>query len=282
MSSKGSKRQVAPRWLLATLLLFVLLTLGVVALIHFRQHSMIYHPRPYDASYAHSLPPNGVEIDYTLPFGKQTAYYIPGHDGIPKRLWIAFSGNGSLTLDWTTILAGYPNNGDAFLLVDYPGYGKNAGYATIESTRVSTEAALRGLIERLQLREEQLALCVIGHSLGSAVALDFATRHRVRCVVAIAPFTTLREEAATIVGRPLSYLLIENYDNRALLTEIAKRNPDARVAIFHGIDDGDIPVRMGRELSQKFPFVQFFPIDGADHVSVLTTARDKIIDWMNQ
>jgi pimeloyl-ACP methyl ester carboxylesterase len=249
MSLIGSKRQVVRRALSALLLLFVLLMLGVVALIHFRQHSMIYHSRPYDASYAHSLPRNGVEINYTLPVGKQTAYYIPGRDEIPKRLWVAFCGNGSLTLDWTTILAGYPNNGDAFLLVDYPGYGNNAGYATIESTRVSAEAVLRGLMERLQLREEQITLCLIGHSLGSAVALDFATHHRMQCVVAIAPFTTLREEAATIVGRPLSYLLIENYDNRASLTEIAKRNPEARVAIFHGIDDGDIPVRMGRELS---------------------------------
>ena len=29
-----------------------------------------------DASYTHALPSNGVEINYTLPAGKQTAYYI--------------------------------------------------------------------------------------------------------------------------------------------------------------------------------------------------------------
>jgi hypothetical protein len=49
---------------------------------------------------------------------------------LPARLWVAFCGNGSLALDWTTILAGYPNANDAFLLVDYPGYGKCTGYAT--------------------------------------------------------------------------------------------------------------------------------------------------------
>ena len=32
--------------------------LGLVALIYFKQHSMIYHPRPYDASYAQVLPAN--------------------------------------------------------------------------------------------------------------------------------------------------------------------------------------------------------------------------------
>ena len=75
--------------------------LGLVALIYFKQHSMIYHPRPYDPSYAQVLPANGEEISYTLPFGKQTAFYIPARDNgrLPARLWIAFCGNGSLALE---------------------------------------------------------------------------------------------------------------------------------------------------------------------------------------
>src|ERR1700738_987776 len=218
------------------------LVLAGLTLLYSRQHSMVYHPRPYDESYGYAFPADGVEIKYTVATAKYCAYYLPGSAPSPKRLWLAFCGNGSLALDWTTILREYPYNGDAFLLIDYPGYGKNGGYATIASTRASADAALKALSERLRLSEDQLTVCTIGHSLGAAVALDFATHHRVQKVVLIAPFTTLREEAATMVGRPLSYLLIENDDNRASLTEIAKRNPEARVAIFHGIDDGDIPV----------------------------------------
>lgn len=124
-------------------------------------------------------------------------------------------------------------------------------------------------------------LCAIGHSLGSAVAIDFARRHRVQRVVAIAPFTTWREEAARVITGPLSYLLIENYDNRAGIVEIRQRNPEAKIAIFHGTKDEVIPVRMGRELAQSFPFIDFFPVEGANHVSVLSEAHDKIIRWMN-
>ena len=90
------------------------------------------------AGYAQASPTNGEEIFYTLPFGKQTAFYIPARNNeqLPSRLFgIAFSGNGSLPLDWTTILADYPNPNDAFLLLDYPGYGKCQGYASIASTR---------------------------------------------------------------------------------------------------------------------------------------------------
>src|SRR2546421_21511 len=85
---------------------------------------------------------------------------------------------------------------------------------------------------------------------------DFGLRHRVQRVVAIAPFTTLREEAARIISRPLSHLLIENYDNRAGIAQIHKRNPEAKIAIFHGTNDEVIPVRMGSELAQEFPFVE--------------------------
>jgi pimeloyl-ACP methyl ester carboxylesterase len=179
------------------------------------------------------------------------------------------------------MLSGYPQNGDGFLLIDYPGYGRNAGYATMASTRASAEAALHALAERLHLDESRLHLGVIGHSLGAAVALDFAAHHRVERIVAISPFTTLREEGAQVVGGLLSYLLTENYDNRARLSEIGRLTPDAKVAIFHGTDDEVIPFRMGQALAQKFSFVQFVPVTGGDHVSVLDLARDRIIAVMN-
>jgi pimeloyl-ACP methyl ester carboxylesterase len=203
---------------------------------------------------------------------------------LPRRIWFAFCGNGSLALDWTTILFNYPNSDEAFVLIDYPGYGKCAGYATIASTRASADAALQTLAKRLAVSADDLEgrLCTIGHSLGSAVALDFATRHRVQRVVAIAPFTTLREEASRLVTGPLSRLLIESYDNRVSLEEIRKRNPDARIAIFHGTSDEVIPVHMGRELTQRFPFVEFFPVVGAGHVSVLNAGHDRIVQWMKQ
>jgi len=271
-----------PRSLIRALLSVFLLLLVALSILYFRQHAMVYHPRPYDASYAYAFPADGVEINYTVAAAKYCAYYIPATAPLPKHLWIAFCGNGSLALDWTTILREYPGNDDAFLLIDYPGYGKNGGYATIASTLASADAAFKALSERLKLREDQLTLCTLGHSLGAAVALDFATHHRVQKVVLIAPFTTLREEGATILGSWIARLLIESYDNRANLAEVARLNPDARIAIFHGTRDQVIPVRMGRELAREFPFVEFFAIEDADHVSVLNHAHDKIIDWMHR
>ena len=133
---------------------------------------------------------------------------------------------------------------------------------------------------RFRNGENAIELCTIGHSLGAAVALDFAARNGAQRIVAIAPFTTLREAASAVVG-PLSRLLIENYDNGKSIEKIHRRNPHAAIAIFHGTDDRIVPFRVGAELARRFSFVAFFPIKGADHVSVLDIARQRIIGWMN-
>ena len=43
-----------------------LLLLAALSILYFRQHSMVYHPRPYDESYAYAFPADGVEIDYAV------------------------------------------------------------------------------------------------------------------------------------------------------------------------------------------------------------------------
>jgi len=282
-SSARSRRYVVG----GRVLVYVCLAfLAGIAFLYFRQHSMLYHPRPYDASYAHALPRDGVELNFNTIAGKQVAFYLPRGRGpnLPKRIWVAFCGNGSLALDWTWLIAQDSNSGDAFLLIDYPGYGKSEGYATIGSTRLAADKALVALASHLGVNENEIEprLNAIGHSWGSAVTLDFATHHPVQRIVLISVYTTLREEAAMVVGGFLSHLLVENYDNRACLRELSRRSSPPRIAIFHGTNDDIIPVRMGRELGERFPtMVTFHPVAGADHISVIGKAAAEILTAMN-
>ncbi len=265
----------------ALILVCVAFLAGVVFL-YFRQHSMLYHPHPYDAAYAQALPPDGVELNFRTGAGKQVAFYLARGGGarLPDRIWVAFCGNGSLALDWTWLIAQDRDPGDSFLLIDYPGYGKSEGYATIGSTRAAADKSLETLAAHLGVPEIEIEsrLNAIGHSWGTAVALDFATRHPVQRIVLISVFTTLREEAAMVVGGLLSHLLVENYDNRACLRALSRRPSPPRVTIFHGTNDDIIPVRMGRELADRFPaFVTFRPVAGGDHISVIGKAASEIV-----
>ena len=284
-SRKAAENYRLPWWLRVIICVFLAFLAGVL-ILYFRQHSMLYHPRPYDDSYADALPRDGVEIEFATLSGKQTAFYLPraNRERVPKRIWIAFCGNGSLALDWTWLVAQDRQPGDAFLLIDYPGYGKSEGYATIATTRAAADNAVKELASRLLVTEEDIErrLNVIGHSWGRAVALDFATHHPVERIVLVSAFTTLREEAAEMVGGMLSYLLIENYDNRAALRELAKGSPPPKIDIFHGTNDEVIPFRMGRQLADEFPsLIKFHPVEGADHITVLNKAAGQILAAMN-
>jgi hypothetical protein len=139
---------------------------------------------------------------------------------------------------------------------------RESGCATIPSTRASADAALDTLGKRLSILPDELVLCTIGPLAWFGRRARFCRASRIQRVVAIAPFTTLRKEAARVVSNSLSHLLIENYDDRASIEAIRKRNPDARIAIFHDTADSVIPVRMSQELARRFPFVEFFPIEG--------------------
>ena len=268
------------------LCIFAALLLGV-ALLYFRQHDMIYHPRPYPSDVRDQLPAELITLEYRTIAGAQVAFYLPrgseshGH----ARLWIAFGGNGSLALEWLDFIKHDPNPADAFLLIDYPGYGRSEGYAAIATNRAAADGALEALKKHLGPEGAIIESnpCVLGHSFGTAAALDFATRHPVRRIVLIAPFTSLREEGALTVGRALSHLLIENYDNRARLRDLAARPNPPRIAIFHGTNDDIIPVRMGQELASEEPaLAQFFPIEGGDHLSPLFDNAEQIFQWMNR
>jgi pimeloyl-ACP methyl ester carboxylesterase len=269
------------RLLRAALLLFAAATVFVV-MLSLIAHDLIYHPRDYPANYRHLLGAGAIELDFKSQAGRQTAFYISarGTRGLPDYLWIVFCGNGSVALDWLPLVTRDTNQGDGFLLVDYPGYGRSEGRASMAHNRAAVEDALTALALKLGVPETSLEsrLNAIGHSLGAAVALDFARRHRMQKLILLSPFTTLHEEAAGFVGRLLAGLFPDNYDNRAALRELARQNPPPKVTIFHGLEDSMIPPEMGRELAGLFPtFVTFRPVPRAGHSDVVLAAEDEIL-----
>ena len=274
---------------MVTLLILVLaLVLIPAALLYFRQHSFIYHPRKYTPGYERVLPRGAVALRYTTTVaGNQVAFYIPPRSGAaqPSRVWVMFSGNASVALDWLDVVAMSRNESDGFLLVDYPGYGASEGVAAVATTRASAENAVSTLAEHLQMSDDDLAkrLNVLGLSLGAAAALDFAAHKSAQRIILIAPFTSLREVAAQLFSKPASYLLIENYDNRARVEELAKREPPPQITIFHGTADTLIPSDMGRQLAGSAPQItRFIPVQGATHDTIVSDALAQIVDELSR
>lgn len=263
---------------------------GVVGMLLLFQHKFIYFPSPYDSTYDRFRIPELIELSYQTGEGKQYAYYIPPaspEKKNPDRLWILFGGNAMLALDWMPFILTHRNQeATGYLLIDYPGYGKNEGIAWPETILESSRLAYQTLFEqyfKTVPEKSTTQVGVLGHSLGAAVALQFATKYPVKQMILTAPFTSLVEMAKLVVGWPLCNLIRKNFDNEATLHSIMNKREPPEITIFHGSKDEIIPVEMGYILYQQFPNkIRYNKIEGGEHNTLYLLAGTKIFREMNR
>ncbi len=250
---------------------------ALLLLILFFQHRMIYFPRHYSPAEIEMLARISQPLTYRTSQGEQTAYYIGARENPPRRLWAMFCGNGSVAADWLETIQASGNPHDAFLLVDYPGYGASAGAASPKSIAESAEAAAQLALQKLP-HDAALPWGAMGHSLGCAAALQFAVKFKADRVILVSPFTSMTAMARRQVGWPLCLLLRHPFDNVARLDELTAHSPHPRVTIFHGLRDNMIPPSMGRQLAEAHPdFTRFEPVENAGHNDVVTLAAPRLV-----
>jgi pimeloyl-ACP methyl ester carboxylesterase len=248
------------------------------------QSRMIYFPRPYDEGALDRLSQlDGRQIEFQTAQGAQTAFYVPPRSGDPSPapLWLCFSGNGALAMDWLHAITKWDGR-FSYLLIDYPGYGDCAGKPSPRSIRESSTAAFAALAQHLNENEKSLLARsrVLGHSLGAAAALQTAEDLDLRRGVLISPFTSMTEMGRRSIGWPLCHLNLHRFDNRATLRTIARRE-GARISILHGIDDEIIPVQMARDLSRPHSgTVTLRELPGLHHNDIIDRAAQQIGEAM--
>ncbi len=128
------------------------------------------------------------------------------------------------------------------LAVDYRGYGKSQGRPSEPGVYRDAEAAYDYLVKERGVRPERIV--VLGQSLGSAVAVDLASKRPVAGVILEAGFPSARrvaQEATWIPG--LGYFLRSKFDSARKLKSI--RVP---VLVAHCREDPVIPFKLGEEL----------------------------------
>lgn len=268
-------------WLLA-----VVLSIGMLGCVfYYAQEKIVFHPSRYNDDDTRTRADGWKRIEFVSEDGDQVAYYKPPPGGeMPRRLWLMFCGNASLTLD-NRFLAELPGadyyDGTfpvGFLFVEYPGYGECEGRPSRKGIHRNVAGSVDNLSKHLGVSPEELwknTEC-FGHSLGAAVAMESAATHGVEKVVAVSPFTSIEAMAARIAGVPSSSWIRNNFDNQAALDKVAGFD-GAEVYIFHGSEDRIIPVKMGRTLGESHPeVVRYEEIEDTEHNDILGKIKDDL------
>jgi fermentation-respiration switch protein FrsA (DUF1100 family) len=244
---------------LCRLTVIVLLTyVGVCVVVTFLQARLIYFP----SAHYHATPADlGLSFeDLALKTSDDVsiaAWYVP-HPHANHSV-IFCHGNAGNMSDRLHSIKLLHDMGLAVLIFDYRGYGRSSGRPSEQGTYDDAEAAWRYLVETRGQSPDSLVL--FGRSLGGAVAIDLASRHRPAALVVESTFTSLVD-----VGRlhypllPVRLLMSYRYESISKVHVI-----DCPKLFIHGLDDEIVPLSNGRRLFEAASEPKRFIETPGDH-----------------
>ncbi|MDA1347904.1 MAG: alpha/beta hydrolase [Chloroflexi bacterium] len=190
-------------------------------------------------------------------------WFVPGR-GDNVLLW--FHGNaGNIGHRLDNILMLHRLLGTGVFIFDYRGYRRSDGSPSEKGMYKDAEAAIAYLRSTPGF-DSETQLIIFGRSLGSAVAVEMATRHDARGVILESPFTSIRAMAklsnpllSSVL--PFGAVVRSRFDSLSKIGEV--RSP---VMVLHGDRDELIPIEVGRELYDAAGEPKrFYTIKGAAH-----------------
>jgi fermentation-respiration switch protein FrsA (DUF1100 family) len=235
-------------WILAAVVLY----LGLLVLLRVFESHLIYFPGnqrtllPPPSSL--DLPVERVEIA-TADTITLVGWVIPGPSDSTGLWLLIFNGNaGNLSeAGRPTHYAGLRRLGLNLLTLDYRGYGESRGVPTEWGLYRDADAAYRYLRESRRVPASQIV--VFGHSLGSAVAVDLASRVPTAGLILEGALTSVVDRGQELYPYiPVRWLAASRF---ASLEKVAAVGVPK--LFLHAAADDVIPVSHGRRLYDAAP-----------------------------
>ncbi len=161
--------------------------------------------------------------------------------------------------------------GSDVLIIDYRGYGGSQGRPSERGLSLDADAGYD------YVAAQGKPIVLHGESLGSAVAVELATRRPAAGLILEAPFTSLRAEADQALP-VLGPLLLWGFDSRSRVARV-----HAPLLVIHGDRDRTVPYRLGRELYEAASGPKsLWIVAGADHNDILEAAGPEYRERLRQ
>ena len=270
----------------------LLLALGPLLLGGFLwfERGQLYHPEmaheqdPWVSLIGKPLRPHVQEVWFeTADHVRLNGWYLPAPAGAPTAVFA--HGNAGNLANRYHVVEAFRAHGYGILAFDYRGYGKSEGRPSEKGLYRDMDAASRFLAYQQGVPvEEQIAA---GESLGTAVAVEAASRRPYRAVALFAAYTSMPQVAAHVRDThglgwlrfvPLTLVMTQRFNALGNIDRVT-----CPVLILHGEQDALMPTAMPKALYARAttPHKTLLLIPGAGHNEVFFMGQQAFFDALS-
>lgn len=259
------RRALSRELLIGVAVAVILGCAGFVYGLRTLESMMTFRPERMTEKERRSTPDGAETVWFNSADGTHLNGFFFNSQTKPETATIIFChGNGGNITSVTWLAQRFAKHGFNVLLFDYRGYGASDGVAANEADLYSDgDAAVAFVMNEKHMRPEQIIL--YGHSLGTAIVSDVASRRRFGAVVLESGFSSASSVAANSLPwlpRWLHFLGRNRFESARKVANI--KSP---ILIAHGDPDHTIPTSEAKILfaSANEP-KKLLIVPGADHV----------------
>jgi uncharacterized protein len=205
----------------------------VVLFLFFLQDKLIFYPGKLPKDYKYKLRDMGEEVWITTQDQEQINGIF--FQGSRAEVILYFHGNAGDLSGWQYVTEDFTDQGFSIFIIDYRGYGKSSGTVSEKGFYQDAEAAFQYLINERKISSKQIV--VYGRSIGSGVAVELASKHKLRGLILESPYSSF----GTLANQKVPFFfpglyLRTNFNNLAKIN-----NVECPVIMVHGTLDTLIP-----------------------------------------
>lgn len=221
-------------------IILVVIYLGGVAVLYFRQREMLFPIPPVGrtAPDAVGLPEAEEHVLTTADGEKVILWHVPARPG--RSVILFFPGNGDFLAGRVRRFKAITSDGTGLVALSYRGYAGSTGSPSEVGLLRDAEAAYAFTTARYAADR----IVAWGFSLGTGVAVAIAASRPVAKLILEAPFTSTVDVAASLFPIvPVRLLMRDPFHSDQRIAHVT-----APLLIMHGENDNAIPIAFGERL----------------------------------
>ena len=226
---------------LNSFLILLFLYIFVIIFLFFYQRKLLYHPSENNYLDETSLNHN-IEKKFIQSENKLVSWYFEKNSDYKTILF--FHGNAGKLDNRVYKLNELSKLEINYLIIAYRGFSGNEGKPT-EGGLYEDAKSAKIWLNNNGVKDKDIIL--YGESLGTAVAVDLASKHKFSGIILESPFTSMIRLAQKYYPIfPVKIILKDKFDS---INKIQKIN--SPLLVMHGEEDTIVPFSMGVEIFEK-------------------------------